>query len=139
MNADFSCKSETDAVIGSAFDVINAIGSGFHEKPYENALVVEFRHRGIPFQQQPRFPINYRGVKVAEYVPDLIVFEKIIVDTKVIDCITDREIGQMLNYLRITGLPVGLILNFKKPTLEFRRVVSSTQSFLKKQNPSSLH
>lgn len=139
MNADFSYKKETDDVIGSAFDMINAIGCGFHEKPYENALVVEFNHRGIPFQQQPRFPINYRGVKVADYVPDLIVFEKVIVDTKVIDHITDREIGQMLNYLRITGLPVGLILNFKNPKLEFRRVVSSTQSFFKKQNPSSLH
>ncbi|RYD28242.1 MAG: GxxExxY protein [Verrucomicrobiaceae bacterium] len=139
MDADFSYKEETDAIIGSAFCVLNAIGCGFHEKPYENALVVEFQHRNIPFQQQPRFPIHYRGVKVADYVPDLIVFEKIIVDTKVIDRITDREVGQMLNYLRITGLPVGMILNFKNPKLEFRRVVSSTQSLIRKQNPTLLH
>jgi GxxExxY protein len=139
MDADFSYKEETDAIIGSAFCVLNAIGCGFHEKPYENALVVEFQHRNITFQQQPRFPINYRGVKVADYVPDLIAFEKIIVDTKVIDRVTDREIGQMLNYLRITGLPVGLILNFKNPKLEFRRVVCSTQSLLRKPNPNPLH
>ncbi len=139
MDADFSYKTETDSIIGSAFAVLNAIGNGFHEKPYENALAVEFRHRDIPFSQQPRFPIIYRGVQVAEYVPDLIAYEKIIVDAKVIDRIADREIGQMLNYLRITSLPVGLILNFKNSKLEFRRVVASSQNFIKKQNPSPLH
>ncbi|MBK1883002.1 GxxExxY protein [Luteolibacter pohnpeiensis] len=132
MSADFLFKEETDGIIGAAFQVLNEIGCGFHEKPYENALVVEFRHRAFPFEQQTRFPIVYRNVRVAEYVPDLIVFGKIIVDTKVIDRITDREIGQMLNYLKITNLSVGLLLNFKNPRLEFRRVVKSTQSFIKK-------
>lgn len=113
MDVDFSYKKETDAVIGSAFDVWNEIGHGFHEKPYENALAVEFGYRNIPFSQQPRYSINYRGVKVSEYIPDLIVYELVIVDTKVIDRITDLEVGQMLDYPRITGLPVGLILNFK--------------------------
>jgi GxxExxY protein len=62
-------------------------------------------------------------VQVGEFVPDLIAFGSVIVDTKVIDRITDLERGQMLNYLRITKLRVGLILNFKKPKLEFERVV----------------
>jgi len=132
MNADFSYKEETDAIIGSAFAVLNEIGHGYHEKPYENALVVEFEFRGISFLQQPRFPIVYRGKQVSEYVPDLIAFDKIIVDAKVIERITDQEIGQMLNYLKVTGLPVGLILNFKNPKLEFRRVVASTQSFIRR-------
>jgi GxxExxY protein len=131
MNADFSYKKETDAIIGSAFDVLNEIGHGFHEKPYENSLAVEFGCRNIPFSQQPRYPILYRGIKVSEYIPDLIAFELVIVDTKVIERITDLEIGQMLNYLRITGLPVGLILNFKNPKLEFRRVVATTQNFIR--------
>ncbi len=132
MNADFSYKEETDSIIGSAFAVVNEIGHGFHEKPYENALAIEFNHRGIPFIQQPRYPILYRGIKVSEYIPDLIAFEKIIVDTKVIERITDQEVGQMLNYLKITGLSVGLILNFKNPKMEFRRVVASTQSFIRR-------
>jgi GxxExxY protein len=131
MNADFLYKEETDAIIGSSYAVLNELGHGFHEKPYENSLVVEFGHRGIVFSQQPRYPIIYRGVQVSEYVPDLIVFGKIIVDTKVIDRITDLEVGQMLNYLKITGLAVGLILNFKNPKLEFRRVARSTQSFIR--------
>ncbi len=61
-------------------------------------------------------------------------FELVIVDTKVIERITDLEIGQMLNYLRITGLPVGLILNFKNPKLEFRRVVATTQKFIRRKD-----
>ncbi len=122
MNDDFLFKDETSKIIGCAFEVINEIGHGFHEKPYENALVVEFQRQEIPFEQQPRFPLNYKGVQVSEYVPDLIAFSKIIVDTKVITKIGDHEVGQMLNYLRITGLKVGLIINFQKARLEYRRV-----------------
>jgi GxxExxY protein len=135
MDADFIYKNETDVIIGSAFDVLNEIGHGFHEKPYENSMVVEFMYRNIPYLQQPRYPILYRDVKVSEYIPDLIAFELVIVDTKVIERITDLEIGQMLNYLRITGLPVGLILNFKNPKLEFRRVVATTQKFIRRKAP----
>ena len=86
-------------------------------------MVVEFGERGISCQQQERFPLLYRDVKVGEFVPDLIAYDQVIVDTKTISKITDHEIGQMLNYLRITGLPVGLLLNFKNPRLEYRRVV----------------
>ena len=135
MNADFLYKKETDAIIGSAFDVLNEIGHGFHEKPYENSMAVEFQYRNIPYLQQPRYPIRYREVVVSEYVPDLIAFELVIVDTKVIERINDHEIGQMLNYLRITGLPVGLILNFKNSKLEFRRVVATTQKFIRRKDP----
>jgi len=131
MNADFLYKEETESVIGCAFSVLNEIGHGFHEKPYENALAVELAYQSIPFAQQPRFPIIYRDVKVSEFIPDLIVFDKIIVETKVIERITDQEIGQMLNYLKITGLPVGLVLNFRNPLLEFRRVALSNQKIIR--------
>ena len=123
MDADFPCKKETEAVIGCAFAVHNSLGHGFHEKPHENALVVEFQALGISFQQQARFPLLHRDVKVGEFIPDLIAFGQIIVDTKTIARITDIEIGQMLNYLRVTQLPVGLILNFKNPRLEYRRAI----------------
>ena len=134
MNADFSYKEETEAIIGCAFAVLNELGHGFHEKPYENSLVVEFGLRQIPYLQQPRYPVMYRGTQVSEYVPDLIAFGQIIVDTKVIERISDQEIGQMLNYLKFTGLPVGILLNFKHPKLEFRRVVRSTQPFIQRKH-----
>ncbi|MEO5916467.1 MAG: GxxExxY protein [Luteolibacter sp.] len=113
---------ETERIIGCAFAVLNALGHGFHEKPYEEALVVDFCHHDIPYAQQARFPIHYRNTKVGEYVPDLVVFGKVIVDTKTIERITDHEVGRMLNYLRATCLQVGLILNFKHAKLQFRRV-----------------
>lgn len=118
-------KAETEAITGCAFEVLNELGHGFLEKPYENALVVEFKARGIPCKQQRRFDVIYKTVKVGEYIPDLIAFGCVVVDTKVIEHITDQELGQMLNYLKITGLPIGLILNFRCARLEWKRVVST--------------
>lgn len=112
----------TRPIVGCAMTVLNSMGHGLHEKPYENALCVEFNLQGIAFEQQPRYPIFYRSIKVGEYVPDLVVLKTVVVDTKTIEKITDIEVGQMLNYLRITGLEIGLIMNFKRPRLEWRHI-----------------
>ena len=122
-DTDILFKDESEQVVGCAFEVLNSIGHGFHEKPYENALTVEFEHRQIPYRQQERFPILYRDQKVGEFIPDLIAFNKIIIDTKVVDQISNHEIGQMMNYLRITELRHGYLLNFSRPKLSWRRVV----------------
>ena len=117
------CRNEVFQIVGCAIEVLNTVGHGIVEKPYENALVVEFGLRKIPFRQQPAFDIFYKDQKVGLFVPDLIAFDSIVVDTKVIDRITDHERGLMLNYLRITGLRVGVILNFKNRKLEWERIV----------------
>ena len=111
-------KNEAHRIVGCAMEVLNVLGHGLLEKPYENALVVEFGLRGIPFIQQPRFDVHYKSVKVGEYIPDLICFDRIVVDTKTVEKITNHEIGQMLNYLKIADLQLGLLLNFKHPGLE---------------------
>jgi len=116
-------KDEVFQVVGCAMEVLNTLGHGLLEKPYENALVVEFQQQGIPFAQQPRFPVTYKSVNVGEYIPDLIVFDKIIVDTKAIEKIGNNEKAQIINYLKITGLRVGLLLNFKHAKLEWERIV----------------
>ncbi len=116
-------KEEVFRIVGAAMEVLNELGHGYHEKPYENALVVEFMLRTIPFDQQPSYPMLYKGQPVGLFVPDLIAYSSIGVDTKVTDRITDIERGQMLNYLRITKLRVGVILNFKNPKLEWERIV----------------
>jgi GxxExxY protein len=113
----------TFAIIGGAMEVLNGLGPGLHEKPYENALVVEFQLRGLACEQQMGFRVDYKGVMVGEFVPDLIIGQSVIVDAKVIDRISDLERGQMLNYLRITGLKVGLIVNFKRAKLEWERLI----------------
>lgn len=112
----------TRPIVGCAMRVLNALGHGFHEKVYENALCVEMGEQAIPFAQQPRYPIYYRSVLVGEYVPDLIAMERIVIDTKTIERIGDLEVGRMLNYLRSAQLEVGLIINFKRPRLEWRHV-----------------
>ncbi len=122
-NTKLLLKEEVFQIVGAAIEVLNHIGHGFHEKPYENALVVEFGLRKIPFLQQNSFNLLYKTYKVGEFIPDLIAFNAVIVDTKTIDRITDFERGQMLNYLRITKLRVGVILNFKNPRLEWERIV----------------
>ena len=115
-------KTEVFQIVGCAIDVLNTIGHGLLEKPYENSLVVEFGLRKIPFRQQPSFDVLYKGQKVGVFVPDLIAFDSVVVDTKVVERITDHERGLMLNYLRITGLQVGIILNFKHRKLEWERI-----------------
>jgi GxxExxY protein len=122
-NKELLLKNEVYQIVGCALEVINELGHGLHEKPYENALVVEFGLRGVPFLQQPHYDVLYKKVKVAEYAPDLVAFGRVVVDTKVIEAITDHERGLMLNYLKITGLKVGVILNFKRAKLEWERLV----------------
>jgi GxxExxY protein len=116
-------KDEVFQIVGAAMEVLNELGHGLHEKPYENALVVEFGLRQIPFRQQPNYDVLYKGHKVGLFVPDLIAYDAVVVDAKVIDRITDIERGQILNYLRITKLRVGVLLNFKNPKLEWERIV----------------
>jgi GxxExxY protein len=118
-------QKEVYAVVGCALEVLNVRGHGLHEKVYENCLCVEFRLRNISYNQQERHQVLYKGELVGDYIPDLVVQGKLIVETKTIDRITDHERGQMLNYLRITTLPVGIILNFKHARLEWDRLVLS--------------
>ena len=83
-------------------EVLNTLGHGLLEKPYENALVVDFKLHNIPFKQQPQYDVIYKSVKVGVYIPDLIVYDQIVVDTKTVERITNIERGQILNYLKIT-------------------------------------
>ena len=121
-------KEEVYQVVGCALEVLNIQGHGLHEKIYENCLCVEFRLRGVAYTQQERHRVMYKGELVGEYIPDLLVQERLIVETKTIDRITDHERGQMLNYLRLTGLPLGLILNFKHARLEWERLVLTKEN-----------
>jgi GxxExxY protein len=116
-------KDETQRIIGHAFVVLNELGHGLNEKVYENSLTILFKRDAIGFDQRRNFSVLFRGEQVGLFIPDLIVFGSVIVDTKVIDRITDHERGQMLNYLRITKLRVGLILNFKHARLGWERIV----------------
>jgi GxxExxY protein len=104
---------ETHDVLNCSFEVLNELGHGLNKKLYENALTVEFRRRRIAYDQQRRFEVRYKAEYVGEFAPDLIAFGCVIIDTKVVDNITNHERGQMLNYLRICNLRVGLVVKFQ--------------------------
>jgi len=110
-------------IIGAAMSVLNSVGHGYREKTYERGLCVELRHLGLACASQRSYPVLYRGEMIDEFVPDLEVERRVIVETKIAERIVDDHIGQILNYLKVTGMEVGLILNFAHPTLEFKKVV----------------
>lgn len=116
-------RDDTYWIVGCAMEVLNALGPGLNEKPYENALAVEFRLAGIDFIQQQPFPVVYKGCVVGECIPDLVAFGKIVVEAKTVAAIGDSELGQMLTYLKVTGHQLGMIFNFRHPKLEWERVV----------------
>jgi GxxExxY protein len=107
---------------GAGMTVLNELGHGLREKTYERALCVEFDYLGIGFDAQKRYPVYYRGVKIDEYIPDLEIENILLLDTKVVPKIGDIEIGQMLNFLKISQKTIGLIQNFKNPKFEWRVV-----------------
>lgn len=116
-------KDDSYEVIGAAMEVHNVVGPGLREKPYENALVIALRDKGLRAQPQKPYPIYYHEHIIGDCVPDITVNDVLLIDTKSIDRIADNEIAQMLNYLRISKIEVGLIINFKNSNLEWKRVV----------------
>ncbi len=122
MSDDFPHKELTGKILEAAFAVHNTLGAGFLEKVYENSLATEFRHRGIPFRQQVALQVKYNGSLVGEYTADLIVGDAVILELKAAQAIDSVHEAQLLNYLRATGLQVGMILNFAKPKLEYKRM-----------------
>jgi GxxExxY protein len=114
----------TKQVIGAAMSVHRTLGPGLDEKIYENALCLEFAAQSLNFTQQQHFPVFYRDKIVGRLITDLIVENKVVVETKVASSISDLHISQTLGYLSITGLQIGLILNFQSTSLAFKRVAN---------------
>lgn len=114
----------TEKIIGAAMAVHRSLGPGLDEKIYENALCLEFVAQPLDFSQQQQFPVFYRNKPVGNLITDLIVEGKVIIETKVASGISDAHIAQTLSYLSISGLQVGLILNFRTASLTFKRVAN---------------
>lgn len=114
----------TAAIIAAATEVHADLRPGLDEVMYERAMCIEFSERSIEFSQQSRFPVQYKGRFLGNLIPDLIVQEKVILDLKVVDAFNDAHIAQMLGYLNITGLEIGLLINFKHAKLQIKRVAN---------------
>ena len=113
----------TASIIEAAIAVHNALGSGFLEKVYENALAYELRQRGLACLQQHPLTVVYKGVIVGDYVADVLVENRVLVELKACTGLDNVHHAQVLNYLRASGIKVALLFNFGRPKLEYRRLV----------------
>ena len=120
-DASLKHVSITREVIGCAFEVINELGAGFIESVYERALLVALRQKGLAAVAQHPIRVMFRGVCVGEFVADIFVEEKVIVELKAVKAVAPEHQAQVINYLNATGIEVGLLINFGKPKLEYKR------------------
>jgi GxxExxY protein len=122
----------TSKVIGCAFNVHNSLGSGFLEKVYENALRIEVSRAGLDVEQQIPIKVYCQGEIVGEFVPDLLVEERIIVELKAIETLTKLHEAQLVNYLTATGVDIGLLINFGQ-SVQIKRKYRTFKPKLKQQ------
>ena len=113
----------TYAINGAVFEVNNILGPGFLEKVYENALLVELKERGLVARSQVPITVSYKGEVVGEYAADLLVEDAVIVELKTVENLDKTHEAQLLNYLKATGLHVGLLVNFKHRKADIKRMV----------------
>ena len=119
----FEHRQITEAMIGSAFEVHNVLGHGFLEKVYRNAMQVELIRRGHHCQTEAQINVRYRNVVVGQYFADLPVDEAVIVELKVAKKYQSADEAQLLNELKATGTRIGLLINFGREGVEFKRLV----------------
>ena len=113
----------TRAVIGAAMEVHSNLGPGFLESVYEAAMAIEFNLQKVPYERQKAISVMYKGEKAKDFFCDFLVGEKVLVELKALKAITNIEEAQILNYLKATGLQVGLLINFGEQSLRYKRLV----------------
>jgi len=124
MNADRDkLDSLTERVLGAVFEVTNTLGAGFLEKVYQRALLRELALRGIRATAEASFSVTYKGHSVGDYFADLLVEDVLVVELKCVERLCSEHSAQCLNYLRASGRTVCLLVNFQKPTVEWKRIV----------------
>jgi GxxExxY protein len=123
MDTDAHGFDLTEVVIGSAFEISKVLGAGFLEKIYERAMIRELMLRGVSAKAQVSFPVRYKGQYVGEYLADLVVEGKLIVELKCVDRFSNEHLAQCINYLKASGLHVALLINFQRPRVAWKRVL----------------
>ena len=124
MDTDNNINELTYQINGAIFEVSRVLGSGFLEKIYENALLIELRERGLNAESQKPINVSYKGQIVGEYFADILVCDRVIIELKCVEHFSRLHEAQLLNYLKATGVKVGLLVNFNHPKVEIKRMVS---------------
>ena len=117
-------KDDAFKIIGCCMEVHRELGKGHSEVIYKDALEIEFQRQAIPFVREREFKLAYKGVVLPhKYFADFVVLDKIILEAKAIECLTDSHVKQTLNYLAASKLKLGLLVNFGEDSLSYKRVV----------------
>ena len=133
-------REDSHEIMECAFSVYNHLGSGFLEAVYQEALEVELQEKGIPFVSQKEIDIYYKGKPLSKkYIADIIVDDKIILELKSVSNLTAVDSAQIINYLKATGIQLGILLNFgHKKRLEWERNVYTNTRYLEKNLPKNI-
>lgn len=115
----------TKSIIGIYYDVYNELGYGFLEKVYHNAMIIELKKRGFEIENQKKINVFYKKEIVGEYIPDIIVNNKVILELKTVEYLLDIHENQILNYLKATDCEVGIVLNFGKDPQFTRKIFTN--------------
>jgi len=112
----------TETILGCCFDVMNELGVGFLESVYKNALLIALREKGLKVEVEKRFQVMFRERKIGLYIADLVVEGKVIIELKCCESLLGEHQAQLINYLKVSSILVGLLVNFRKRKLEYKRV-----------------
>lgn len=121
--SEIVCKDLSFQVMGAVYEVHSVLGHGFLEKVYENALLRELRLRGIKTENQKELTVSFKGEVVGAYCADIIVEDQLLLELKSVENLSKYHEAQLLNYLKATGYQLGLLINFAKPRVEYKRLV----------------
>ena len=116
-------EAVVETVVGAAYEVSNVLGAGFLEKIYERALIEELRLRGLRVTAQTPFPVAYKGKHIGTYAADLVVEDRLLVEVKCAERLSNEHLAQCINYLKVSGLKLALLMNFRFAKVEWRRIV----------------
>ena len=124
MEPYFPFKEETYLIIGLCMEVHNNLGAGFLEVVYKDALEVELKRAGIPFEREKEYRVHYKGIILPHmFYADFLVFDEIILEIKAVKTIADEHIAQVLNYLKVSDNEIALLINFGELKLTYKRLI----------------
>jgi len=118
----------TGTILGCCFDVMKELGPGFSEKIYQSALRIALTQKGLSVETERSYQVVFRGVMIGQYRADLIVNQTVIIELKCCDALIREHQAQLFNYLAVTRLPIGLLVNFKRKKLEWKRLQSNEEN-----------
>jgi GxxExxY protein len=123
---DYLHKDESYKIVGILYEVHKNLGKGFSEIVYKDALEYEFNQLNIPFEREKEFAVSYKNTILKhKFYADFVVFDKIILEIKTVDCFNNSHYNQCLNYLKISKNELAILANFNLISLEYKRIVSS--------------